>query len=239
MRTRVFAALLAFALFAIPAAAQEQSGSIQGTVKDAQGGVLPGVTVEAKNQATGAVQSTVSDAAGVYRFPALQPGRYDVNANLAGFSPAKNPNVILPLGQVLSIDLTLALAGVTESVQVTAESPLIDVKQNASVAVVSQERIDRIPKGRDFTDVLKAVPGANVEARAGGVSVGGASGSENRFVIDGIDTTNLQNGSSGKTVVTDFISEVQVKTAGYNAEYPGATGGVVNALTKSGCLAGR
>jgi hypothetical protein len=64
MRTRVFAALLAFALLAIPAAAQEQSGAIQGTVKDAQGGVLPGVTVEVKNQATGAVQSTVSDAAG-------------------------------------------------------------------------------------------------------------------------------------------------------------------------------
>ena len=128
----------------------------------------------------------------------------------------------------------MALAGVSESVQVTAESPLIDVKQNASVAVVSSERIDRIPKGRDFTNVLAAVPGANVEARAGGVSVGGASGSENRFVVDGIDTTNLQNGSSGKTYVTDFISEVQVKTAGYNAELPGATGGVVNAITKSG-----
>jgi carboxypeptidase family protein/TonB-dependent receptor-like protein len=234
MRKRVFAALLALASLATPVAAQEQSGSIQGTIKDPQGAVLPGVTVEAKNQATGAAQSTVTDAGGIYRFPALPPGRYDVSANLSGFATAKNTNVVLPLGQVLTIDLSMALAGVAETVQVTAESPLIDLKQNASVAVVSNERIDRIPKGRDFTNVLAAVPGANLEARAGGVSVGGASGSENRFVVDGIDTTNLQNGSSGKTVVTDVISEVQVKTGGYNAEWPGATGGVVNAVTKSG-----
>jgi hypothetical protein len=234
MRLRTLAALFAVLLLALPAAAQEQTGSIQGSVKDAQGGVLPGVTVEAKNVATGAVQTTVTGEAGIYRFPALPPGRYEISANLSGFSPAKNPNVILPLGQVLTIDLSMTIAGVAETVQVTGESPLIDVRQNASVAVVSSERIDRIPKGRDFTDVLKAVPGANIEARAGGVSVGGASGSENRFVVDGIDTTNLQNGSSGKTYVFDFIQEVQVKTAGYNAEFPGATGGVVNALTKTG-----
>jgi Carboxypeptidase regulatory-like domain/TonB-dependent Receptor Plug Domain len=239
MRTRVFAALLALASLALPAAAQEQTGAIQGTIKDSQGGVLPGVTVEAKNQATGAVQSVVTNEAGIYRFPALAPGRYDVSANLTGFAAAKNSNVIVELGKVLSIDLSMALAGVSENVQVTAESPLIDTKQNASVAVVSSERIDRIPKGRDFTAVLSAVPGANIEARAGGVSVGGASGSENRFVVDGIDTTNLQNGSSGKTYVTDVLDQVQVKTAGYNAEFPGATGGVVNAVTKSGTNAFR
>jgi hypothetical protein len=234
MRKRMFAALIALALFAVPAAAQEQTGALQGTIKDAQGGVLPGVTVEAKNQATGAVQSAVTNESGIYRFPALAPGRYDVSANLSGFAPAKNQNVILELGKVLTIDLSMAVAGVSESVQVTAESPLIDVKQNASSAVVTQERLDRIPKGRDFTNALTAVPGANIEARAGGVSVGGASGSENRFVVDGIDTTNLQNGSSGKTVPFDVISEVQVKTGGYNAEFPGATGGVVNAVTKTG-----
>jgi hypothetical protein len=221
-------------LLAAPAWAQEQTGSIQGIIKDSSGSVIPGATVEAKNQATGAVQSTVTDETGKYRFPALPPGRYDLNSTLQGFTPAKNENVVLPLGQILTIDLTMAPAAVTETVTVTGESPLIDVKQNATFAVVAAERIDRIPKGRNFTDVLAAVPGANLESRAGGVSVGGASGSENRFVVDGMDTTNLQNGSSGKTYITDFIEEVQVKTAGYNAEYPGATGGVVNALTKAG-----
>ncbi len=234
MRTVISSLLLAAVLAAGPAWAQEQTGAIQGVIKDSSGSVIPGVTVEARNQETGAVQTTVTDGTGTYRFPSLPPGRYDLSTSLQGFSPAKNENVVLVLGQILTIDLTMPVAGVTEQVTVTAESPLIDVKQNATFAIVAAERIDRIPKGRDFTNVLSAVPGANLEARAGGVSVGGASGSENRFVVDGIDTTNLQNGSSGKTYLTDFIQEVQVKTAGYNAEYPGATGGVVNALTKAG-----
>jgi hypothetical protein len=238
MRIKVLASvavLLVLGLvLTIPASAQEQTGSIQGAVKDAQGGVLPGVTVEAKNLATGATQTAVTGATGIYRFPSLPPGRYDVSASLQGFQTAKTPNVILTLGQLLTVDLSMAVAGVSETVQVTGESPLIDTKQNATFSVVPTELIDRIPKGRDFTGVLAAAPGANAEARAGGISVDGASGAENRFVIDGVDTTNLQNGSSGKTVVTDFIQEVQVKTSGYNAEYPGATGGVVNALTKSG-----
>ena len=226
-------------LVAVPVWAQEQTGGIQGAIKDASGSLIPGVTVEARNQATGAVQTTVTDGSGVYRFPALPPGRYDLSATLQGFAPAKNQNVDLALGQLLTIDLTMAVGTVNEQVTVTAESPIIDVKQNATFAVVALERIDRIPKGRDFTNVLSAVPGANLEARAGGISVGGASGSENRFVVDGIDTTNLQNGSSGKTYITDFIEQVQVKTAGYNAEYAGATGGVVNALTKTGTNAFR
>jgi hypothetical protein len=231
--TAVLCALLV-CLFAAPTAAQEQTGAIRGVIRDSSGSVIPGVTVEARNKATGAVQTTVTDGTGIYRFPALPPGQYDLSTTLAGFTPAKNENVVLVLGQLLTIDLSMAPATVSETVTVTGESPLIDVKQNATFAVVAAERIDRIPKGRNFTDVLAAVPGANLESRAGGVSVGGASGSENRFVVDGMDTTNLQNGSSGKTYITDFIEEVQVKTAGYNAEYPGATGGVVNALTKAG-----
>ena len=143
-------------LWTIPALAQEQVGSLQGVVKDAQGGVLPGVTVEAKNQATGAVQVAVANAAGIYRFPALTPGRYDLSASLQGFQPAKNSNVILALGQLLTIDLTMAVAGVSESVSVTAESPLIDVKGNASSSVVELAVIERIPKGRDFTEIGRA-----------------------------------------------------------------------------------
>jgi len=232
MRYRWLLALCLVALLAAPAFAQEQSGSLEGVIKDAQGGVLPGVTVEARS-ATGVVQTAVTDERGVYRFPALPPGAYEVTASLQGFTAAKSA-ANLTLGQALSVNLTLAVAGVSETVQVTGESPIIDVKQNATATSVRSDLIDRMPKGRDFTGVLAAAPGANNDARTGGISVDGASGSENRFIVDGIDTTSMQNGSSGKGVVTDFISEVQVKTSGYNAEYPGATGGVVNAVTKSG-----
>ena len=236
MRTRIalLVGVVCLVACATAAFAQEQTGAIQGTVKDSSGAVLPGVTVEARSASAPGVATAVTDAQGVYRFPALPSGTYEVTAKLSGFNTAKVENAVLVLGKLLTIDLTLAVQGVSESVQVTAESPLIDVKQNATFATVTKEVIDRIPKGRDFTSVIAMSPGSNQEARAGGVSIGGASGAENRFIIDGIDTTNLQNGSSGKTVVTDFVSEVQVKTSGYNAEFPGATGGVVSAVTKSG-----
>src|SRR6185369_9610837 len=127
------------------------------------------------------------------------------------------------------------VAGVTESVQVTAESPLIDVKGNASQVSIQADIIDRIPKGRDFTSVINSAPGTSAsESRGGGTMVDGASASENRFIVDGLDTTSLRQGTSSSDVPVDFLQEVQVKSSGYNAEYRAATGGVVSAITKSG-----
>ena len=217
-----------------PAFAQEQTGSIQGVVKDWSGAVYPRRDRSSQESSVVGASTTITDSQGNYRFPALPPGTYTVTATLTGFTAAKVENTIVVLGQLLTIPLTLNPAQVTESVNVTAESPIIDVKQNATFATVGQLLIDRIPKGRDSSSVIAMSPGSDLEARAGGVSIGGASGGENRFIIDGIDTTNLQNGSSGKSVVTDFVQEVQVKTSGYNAEFPGATGGVVNAVAEVG-----
>ena len=220
--------------FATGARAQEQAGSIQGSVKDASGAVLPGVTIEARSPAAVGVSVAVSDERGGYRFPALPPGRWELTASLAGFAPKKLSDVDLLLGQTLKIDIALSLAGVSEAVQVTGESPLIDVKQNAASASITKDIIDRIPRGRDFTTVVTSAPGTNDESRAGGLQIDGSSGSENRFIVDGMDTTNLRTGVSGRTVYTDFLSEVQVKSSGYAAEYGGATGGVISAITKSG-----
>jgi hypothetical protein len=228
---------LAFVLVASlagSAMAQEQSGGIQGVVKDTSGAVLPGVTVEARNMAGAGVLSTVTNDRGVYRFPAVSPGVYDITATLQGFKTAKVGNAIIELGKLLTVDLAMDVAGVAETVQVTGESPLIDVKQNASFASIQKETIDRIPKGRDFTSVVSTAPGTNSEAYAGGIQIDGASGSENKFIVDGMDTTNMRSGTSGKTVQLDFIQEVQVKSSGYNAEFGGATGGVINVISKSG-----
>ena len=233
MRVRTFAAMMVALLLASPLAAQELRGSIEGVVRDASGAVLPGATVEAKAE-NGAVLSTTSDAAGNYRFPAVAPGSYVVTANLASFAPGTVNDVRIGLGQVKKVDFALALQGVTESVQVTAESPLVDVRQSARQTNIRSEQIELLPKGRDFTSLVTQAPGANREARLGGLSIDGASASENRYIIDGIETTNLQTGLSGKDLIADFVEEVQVKSSGYTAEYGGATGGVVNAITKSG-----
>ncbi len=224
-------------LFAPLASAQETRGSIEGVVKDSSGAVLPGVTVEARSAAGTGVVSAATDNLGAYRFPSLTPGIYEVSANLTGFGPKKVENIQLLLGQILRVNFALSLAGVAESVQVTAESPLIDVKQNAASVSIQADLIDRIPKGRNFTSVITTAPGASQETKAGGLQIDGSSGSENRYVIDGLDGTSLRDGTNQRTVLTDFVTEVQVKSSGYNAEYRAATGGVINAVTKSGANA--
>lgn len=218
----------------MPASAQETRGSIEGTIKDTSGGVLPGVTVEARSPALVGVSTAMSDTTGGYRFPSLPPGVYEVTATLTGFAIRKVEDIHLRLGQILKIDFALEVATLAETVQVSAESPIIDVKQNAAAVSIEANIIERIPRGRNFTSVLSTAPGTNNEAKAGGFQIDGASGSENRFIIDGQDTTDLRTGVSRKTVLADFIAEVQVKSSGYNAEYRATTGGVISAITKSG-----
>ena len=217
MRFRTLAFLfLAFAL-AMPAVAQEQRGAIEGIVKDASGAVLPGVSVEAKNVAVGSVATAVTDGAGVYRFPALAPGTYELTAALQGFNTQKVEGVQILLGQIKKVDFALGVGGVAETVQVSAEAPLVDVRQSARATSLRNEQIDLLPKGRDFTTLVTQAPGANNEGKLGGISIDGASASENRFIVDGVETTNLQTGTSGKALIADFLEEVQVKSSGYTA----------------------
>jgi hypothetical protein len=171
MRRRGYVcALLAVFLFgATTAAAQETRGSIEGIVKDTSGAVLPGVTVEARSPALVGVATATTDNNGAFRFPALSPGVYEVTANLAGFKTSKFEKVQLALGQILRLDFAMPVASVSEEIQVTAESPIIDVKQNAATASIQAEVIDRIPKGRNFTSVLTSAPGH--ERRSQGWSV--------------------------------------------------------------------
>ena len=233
MRLRGFAALLAMVLFAWPAGAQEQRGSIEGVVKDTSGGVLPGVTVTVTG-GSGVKLDTSTDSEGVYRFPSLAPGVYKVSVSLTGFKPGTVDSIQVGLGQIKKADFGLSVGGLAETVQVTAETPLVDVKQSARQTNIRAEQVNLLPHGRDFTTLVTQAPGANNEAKSGGIMIDGASASENRYVVDGIETTDLVHGRSGKNVLADFVEEVQVKSSGYTAEYGGSTGGVINVITKSG-----
>jgi carboxypeptidase family protein/TonB-dependent receptor-like protein len=238
MRLRTFAALLAMTLFAWPALGQEQRGSIEGVIKDTSGAVLPGVTVEARSSG-GGVLTAVSDESGNYRFPSLLPGNYELSANLSGFKPTKVSDIEIKLGSIKKVDFGLQLAGVTEQVTVTAESPIVDVKQSGRSTNIRAEQVTLLPHNRDFTSLVTQAPGVNNEAKSApagqaGIMIDGAAAAENRYVIDGIETTDLVGGLSGKNLLADFVEEVQVKSTGYPAEYGGATGGVINVQTKSG-----
>ena len=229
----VLVAALASLLLLTPVFAQEQGGAVEGTVRDQSGAGVPGATVEAR-EARGLVLSATTDAAGLYRFPSLPAGTWEILVQLQGFAPVRRPDVRLALGQLLRVDVALSLSGVQETVTVTEASPVIDVKQSASFATIRDEQIDKLPRGRDFLSLASQAPGATVQNVSAGLSIDGGSGADNRFIIDGIDTTDLQMGVSGKRLITDVIDEVQVKSSGYAAEYGGAIGGVVNVVTKTG-----
>lgn len=224
-------ALAVLAIGAPPLMAQETTGAIVGVARDTTGGVLPGATVEV----TGPVGrlTMVTDERGEYRFPRLPSGIYTVTVTLTGFEGSRS-EVNLMVGQTRTLDFTLRTGGVSEVITVSVESPVIDFTSAATTTNISRERIELIPRGRDFTTVASQAAGAANESQAGGISIDGSSGSENRFIIDGIDTTSMQTGVSALPLRADFLEEVQVKSAGYAAEFGGSTGGVINVITKSG-----
>jgi hypothetical protein len=212
--------------------AQEQTGSIEGVVHDKDGKALPGVTIEATGPAGTLV--AVTDANGRYRLPRVPLGSYVIKSTLEGFVTGESQAIRVNLGQTAAVAFQLQQASVAETITVVGEATGIDVTSSSTTASITSDDIQYLPKGRDFTSVATQAAGASNEVFGGGLNIDGASGSENRYVIDGIDTTEPLEGQSGQSLVLDFVEEVQVKSAGYQAEYGGSVGGVINAVTKSG-----
>lgn len=228
--------IVVFCLIALslPMFGQEQTASIQGIITDSTGAALPGVTVEASSADRGQKLVVQSDSAGHYHFPSVPPGVYTVTATLSGMQPATAKDVQAKLGTSPKVDLVLKVAAVSESVTVTAEPALVDVTSSAAQTSIRTETFEKLPRGRDFSTVVVQAPSANQNNKTGGISIDGASGAENRYIMDGVDTTNPQTGVQGKALMTEFVDEVQVKSAGYPAEFGGSTGGVINVVTKTG-----
>jgi hypothetical protein len=226
---------VAFALaFTSLAAAQERFGNITGKVTDQTGAVLPGVTVTVTNNETQRSTVVVSDSNGSFYASALEPGRYTVKFELSGFVGQEAPNVILLLGTTATVDSSLRVGGVTETVQVLAGTPLIDVASTTHQKNIPAEEFDTMPKGRSFQALAAALPSVNQGELEGGFQVNGASAGENNFTVDGVSVVSQIHGQQRQDAVFEYLQEVQVKTSGLEAEYGGALGGVISAVTKSG-----
>jgi hypothetical protein len=136
------------------------------------------------------------------------------------------------------VNFELKPVGAGETVTVTgSDEPIVDVTSSKTATNISKEKIDILPKANlNFSSVIEVAPGARSEGRSGGFQIDGASGSENVFVIDGVEVTRIVGGTLGSTknIPVDFVQEVQIKSAGYEAEYGGATGGVINVVTRGG-----
>ena len=214
--------------------AQESTGTITGTATDASGAILPGVTVTVTNSQSGRVTTAVTDGSGMYRVN-LDPGLYKVGFELSGFARQELAEVNVLLGRTFTINASMKVGNIAEAVQVTAESsPLVDTRSTMISHSVTAEEIDRMPKGRSFQSVAMTAPSVNQGELEGGFQVNGASSSENQFTVDGVSTNSLLAGHSRQNTVFEYLQEVQVKTVGIPAEYGGALGGVISAVTKSG-----
>ena len=249
MHVRVAPLLIGlFVLLGSAAAAQDTTGSLQGQVVDPQKLAVPGATVTVTGPQ--GARTFVTDGEGRWVAPFLTPGRYTVRVELQGFKAAEQLNVQVSLGQRREVNVQLEAGGLTETVQVTGGAPVLDVRSTTVGGVLDSEQLARLPVGRSLSDVLYVVPGVSVSTGINSVgsnanpSIGGSSGLENNYIIDGVNITdvgfggfgayNSVYGSLGAGVTSDFIKETEVKTAGFEAEYGQTTGGVVNVITKSG-----
>ena len=191
-------------------------------------------------------RSLATDAHGQFLAPYLTPGLYTVRVELPGFKSLEQRDVRVRLGQRAELDYMLSVGAFAEVVEVTAAAPVVDARSTTAGGVLDSDELLRLPVGRNFTDTLYLVPGVSDTSGVGNAnpSIGGASGLDNNYVVDGVNITNtgfggvgsysIVFGSLGTGVTTDFIKETQVKTAGFEAEYGQATGGVVNVVTQSG-----
>lgn len=237
--TRVLLAV-ALAFLVVPAAFAQTTGRVDGVAVDDQGAALPGVTVTLSSPSLQGERIQVTDAEGQFRFLALVPGDYTLRASLEGFTPLEQSGISVQLSRTVSLQLQMS-PGFGEEVTVSGAAPIIDITSTTAGANFGEQLFKELPTTRTFQGLAFAAPGVVGSGLGDNPSIGGASAAENRYVIDGLDTTDAAFGttSAGTSqaeggVPFEFIKEVEVKTGGYEAEYGGALGGVLNVITKSG-----
>jgi outer membrane receptor protein involved in Fe transport len=217
------------------------TGTIEGTVTDTNGAVVPNATVVINGGGLLRPQTTTSDNNGTYRFFQVPPGKYTVKVeSSAGFDSFEQSNVEVNLSKSTNVNISLKPKGVGATVDVVASSPEIDTTNNVSGTNVSTEFFSNIPTSRTVQGLYTIAPTVarsglrDASGRDRDPSVGGSSGPENNYILDGVNATDPAFGGSGANIPFEFVQEVEIKTGAYGADQGLATGGVFNVITKSG-----
>jgi outer membrane receptor protein involved in Fe transport len=218
------------------------TGAIEGTVVDVNGAAVPGVTVTVTSPNLISDQSAQTDEQGRYRIANLPPGRYEVKvATTGGFAEFTRGDVEVNLSRTSSVEVRLQAAGTTATVTITdTAGAAVDPTSTTSGSNVSSDQFSNFPTGRTVQSLYTIAPTVvrsglrDASGRERDPSVGGSSGPENNYILDGVNTTDPAFGGSGANIPFEFVQEVEVKTGGYGAEYGKATGGIFNVITKSG-----
>jgi hypothetical protein len=231
-----------------PAFAQLTAGTISGTVVDETKAALPGAEVTIRNVETGLTRTVFTAENGRFEAPNLPVGVYEVSAGLQGFGTAVRRDIQLTIGRTVVLELVLPLATVQTEVVVTGDAPLIETASATVANLIDSKRVEDLPLvNRDLTQLTFLQPGVIKIPSSGnqGVfsgmgdkfSVGGARGTQNLYLLDGVSSGDLSGnaqGSSGVLMGAETVQEIQIVTNNYSAEYRSAAGGIVSAITKSG-----
>src|SRR5579863_2561452 len=250
----LFLAVVALVLLPRNASAQVTGATLTGTVTDSSGAIVPTVKVSIKNEATSETRSVTSDSAGIYSAPNLMPGKYDVSFSAAGFATTVHTGVTLTVGAQQVLNVKMQIGQVNEKVEVSSEAPAVQLANSTISGVVGRTAVAQLPlNGRDWTSLATLQPGVDsvgsIQANTGSpdrarrgygvqMTISGSRPTQNNYRIDGISVNDYTNGGpgsvEGSTLGVEAVQEFSVLTSNYSAEYGRTSGGVINALTKSG-----
>jgi hypothetical protein len=238
LRTALAAFVFTCGALALPdiASAANGDGSLAGHVSSGNGSSVAGATITVVNPETGFTRSVQSDSDGNYRFPFLPVGTYKLHAAQGDDGSTDLAKVVISLGSATTANLELG-AGQLETVNVIGSRIVrgVDVSSVESATNITREELVRLPVDRNVTSVALLAPGLNKgDSNLGGISFGGSSVAENSFYINGLNVTDFYNRNGFSEVPYAFYKEFQVKTGGYSVEFGRTTGGVINAVTRSG-----
>src|SRR5918995_681315 len=245
MLARVAVLAVLCALGSATVFAQLQSGRIVGTIFDPQRSGIPGATVTVTNVATNLARTAVTDSEGNYVVTPLDPGTYNVSAEVPGFQKTVRNGLELTVGQSSRVELELNLGALSTEVQVTAETPLLNTESATLSEVITNEQIVDLPlNGRGFHELARLTSGVALLPPTGntqpvrpevvnGNVIGGVAGSQTRFLLDGVDITEEHQGGTWIQTSVDALQEFSVQQNAYSAEFHGA-GATFNVTTKSG-----
>ncbi len=246
--------LLVILLMPLTVNAQVSGGTVSGKVTDSTGALIPGAQVAIRNTATGVTTNLVANEDGLYRGANLLPGDYEITASAPNFTSFMQKGITLTVGADLTVDLKLTAGAVTASIMVSDEALTVDTTTPTLSAVVSERTIVELPlNGRDWTSLATLQPGISsirTQYASGGTASRGNRGygdeltitghrpQENNYRIDGVSINDYTNGAPGSAggvnLGADAVKEFSVLASNYTAEYGRTSGGVINAITRSG-----
>jgi len=245
MRTTLILAIILTVVY--PAAARGQSqittATIEGRVFDESEPVLPRAHILVTHVDTGATRTVFTDESGLYVVPLLPVGEYELTTQLSGFTTVKRRGIQLTLGQTQEVDVTLKIASVDQSVEVSDSPRLIDVSRSETSRLVDKTQISSLPiNGRRFLDLAFLTPGVYQERERNNLSLSGSRGINNNVNVDGADFNQPffggqrggERSSQSYVISQEAIQEFQIVRAGFSAEFGRSTGGILNVITKSG-----